>query len=326
MTANPTLAALTGSVRHTGGRPRRQAPRPRPEARPFDPRHPGRLASSHRRSLVLVLESFARQLATSFAPHLRTTVVVAIKSVEQRDYANLIASSNDPTWMAAISLGPVSGLGVIEVSVPLAMTLIERLLGGSGFGPHPQRSLTDLESGLLSTLIEIALTDLTTALAPLCAIKPDIVRIESQAELLKAAPQSEAYAVTVLSVELPETATAPKKLVVALPLAGLAPAFETFAGGSHRIGQLDIQPATVADHLLDAPVEIVLRFEPVGIRAEEFLQLEEGQILPLAHRTSVPLALDVEGMSLLSARPGRLGRRLACVIVDPTTDPGAPTS
>ncbi len=281
------------------------------------------MASSHRRSLVLVLESFARQLATTLSGHLRTTVVTSIKNVDQRDYNNVVASSNDPTWIAAISLGQFAGFGVLELSVPLAMTFVERLLGGSGFGPHPQRALTDLESGLVTGLMDYGLNDLATALAPLCAIEPSIARIESQAELLKAAPPSEAYAVTVLAIELPETGTAPKKAVIALPLAGLEPAFEAFAGGSRKFGDPDIHPATMADHLFDAAIEVSLRFRPVAVRASEVVALEEGQILPLRHRTTTPLTVDVEGMPLLAAQPGRLGRRLACVIVDPNTEIGA---
>ena len=81
--------------------------------------------------------------------------------------------------------------------------LAERMLGGAGAGPHPTRALTDLEKTLVSSVVEAALVDLATAIAPLCAIQPEIVRVEDQAELLKAAPQSEAFAVTNLAVELP---------------------------------------------------------------------------------------------------------------------------
>ena len=66
-----------------------------------------------------------------------------------------------------------------------------------------------------------------------------------------------------------------------------------------------------------------LRFRPISMRAADLVHLEEGQIIGLDHRTNAPLALDVEGTEVLAAKPGRLGRRLACVIVDPVSDLGA---
>ena len=271
---------------------------------------------------MLVFEAFARLLATSLGSQLRSSVVATVKSVDQRDYASIVSASDDPTWIAALSLGAVGGQAVIDLSMSLAMMLVERVLGGSGAGPHPNRGLTELETTLVAGLIESGLSDLATALAPLCVIQPEIVRVETQAELLKAAPQAEAYAVTVLSVDLPETGTGPNKVTVALPLHGLEPAFEAFAGGSHK-AELDIQPVSIVDHLLDAPVDVSQRFRPISMRAADLVQLEEGQIIGLDHRTSAPLALDVEGTEVLAAKPGRLGRRLACVIVDPVTDLGA---
>ncbi len=322
--AMPTFASLGSDPVHS--RRRRNAPRPRPDARPFDPSHPGRLASTHRRALVLVFEAFARQLTTSLAGQLRTAISVSLRSVDQRDYASLIASSDEPTWIAAVALGTVTGLAVLEVPVPLGMMLAERLLGGVGNGPHPKRSLTDLEKALVTSLVELALVDLSAALAPLYAIQPEIARVEDQAELLKAAPQSEAYAVTNFAVELPDSESGPKRLTIALPIGGLEPAFEAFAGGARRPSEVTEQATSIGEHLLDASVEMSLRFGPVPVRASDVLDFAEGQILPLRHSTQTPLAVDVEGVPFLTARPGRIGRRLACVIVDPSTDLGATTS
>jgi flagellar motor switch protein FliM len=321
--ALPTLASLGSEPIRS--RRRAGAPRPRPDARPFDPSHPGRLASGHRRALVLVFEAFARTFTTSLAGQLRAAATVSLRSVDQRDYASVVASSDEPTWIAAISLGPVDGMAVLEIPVPLGMILAERLLGGDGSGPHPKRALTDLEQTLVAGLADLALVDLASAVAPLCAIAPEVVRVEDQAELLKAAPQSEAYAVTNLAIELAGGDSGPKRLTIALPLAGMEPAFEAFSGATRK-PEPDARPVGIGDHLLDAAVEISLRFGAVPLRASEILDLAEGQILALHHRTAAPLAVDVEGVPFLAAKPGRIGRRLACVIVDPTAELGATAS
>jgi len=323
------MSAVTTTVAPLGpelvrARRRRGAPRPRPDARPFDPSRAGRLPSAHRRVLVLVFEAFARALTTTLGGQLRTAVSVSLRSVDQRDYQALISRCEDPTWVAAVTLEPVAGLGVIEVPIALGMVLAERLLGGAGSGPHPPRGLTDLEQVLVRRLLDIALQDLTAALAPLCELRPVIARMEHQPELLKASLPTDAYATMDFAVELLDAGAAAERLTIALPLAGLEGALEAFVGSVQPAAVTEHEPAAVGDHLLDAPVEIALRFGPVTLHGSEILALREGQLVPFGHRTSTPLFIDVEGVPFLPAKPGRIGRRLACVVVDQPIDPSMP--
>ncbi|HVM66834.1 MAG TPA: flagellar motor switch protein FliM [Acidimicrobiales bacterium] len=315
--ATATAAPLAPEL--VRARRRRGAPRPRPEARSFDPNRPGMLPSAHRRALVLVFEAFCRSLTSTLAGQLRTPTTVSLRGVDHTDYAALVAAAGDPTWIAALALGPLEGAGVLEVPVPLAMRIAERLLGGGGAGPQPERALTDLEQRLVWRLLDMSLHELESAMAPLCDVRPQVVRVEQQAELLKAAAPAEAFAVITLGIELPESGSPEEQLSLALPLDGLAPAFDAFAGSTQAANVVDPEPANVGDHLLDAAVEVALRFGPMTLRAGDVLALREGQLLPFRHRTASPLSLDVEGVPFLTAKAGRIGRRLACVVVDRAT-------
>jgi len=263
-----------------------------------------------------VFEAFTRALGTTFAGQLRTPVTVALGGVEQHDYIELITSAGEPTWIAAVGLGPVEGSGVVEDPVALAMVIAERLLGGAGVGPHPARALSGLEQSLVRRLVGVGLHDLANAMAPLCELRPQITRVEQQAELLKAAQPADAYAVISLVIELPESGAPAEQLTLALPLVGLEPAFEAFAGSTEKAVTVEQEPASLGEHLLDSPVEVALRFGPVSVTAGEVFALREGQLLHFKHRTAAPLSIDVEGVPFLAARAGRIGRRLACVVVD----------
>jgi flagellar motor switch protein FliM len=290
-------------------------PGPRPDARAFDPRHPGRLASTHRRALALVYEAFARHFASTLATHLRSPATVSVLSVEQRDYGSLVTSASDPACLAALSLEPLAGMGVIDISLPLAMSIIERLLGGSGEGPHPDRPLTSLEIQLLATVIDAALPELSSSFAPLCPVNFKVVRYEAKAELLKAAPSSDAFAHAVLEVDLGDLKST---VTIALPLTPLEPAFDAFAGtSSTRSAATGNEPLDIANLLLDSPVELSLHFSPVPLTGAEILGLTVGDIIGLGHPTDGLLTVDVVGIPMALARPGRQGGRLACVIAQP---------
>jgi flagellar motor switch protein FliM len=46
----------------------------------------------------------------------------------------------------------------------------------------------------------------------------------------------------------------------------------------------------------------------------DIVDLRPGDVLPLDHRVDAPLEVSVGGVPRFAARPGRRGKRLACVI------------
>ena len=51
------------------------------------------------------------------------------------------------------------------------------------------------------------------------------------------------------------------------------------------------------------------------MRTEEVVDLQPGDIVPLNHPTSQPLAITVSGNTFAYAVPGNQGSRLACLVV-----------
>ena len=108
-------------------------------------------------------------------------------------------------------------------------TALDRLLGGTGEGPHPERALSDIETHLLGALLDSTMVELGAAFAPLLKLEPIVVRQESRAQLVRgAAPGSTMIAVCfeVMVGEHGESSTA----TLCLPLATLGPALESFSG------------------------------------------------------------------------------------------------
>jgi flagellar motor switch protein FliM len=174
-------------------------------------------------------------------------------------------------------------------------------------------------------LFTAGLAYLGNSFAPLCAIEAGIARVEHQSELLKAAPPAEALAVIGLEIGMPEVGAPAAIARLALPMSGLEPAFEAFSGAIKK-QQVVTEPVSLVGHVLDSAVEVSLRFGPAPVPARELVALRPGQVIRLGQSSSASLSLEVESVPFLAARPGRVGRRLACVIVDPATEPGVTPS
>jgi flagellar motor switch protein FliM len=293
----------------------RERRRARSEPQPFDPRHPARLSPDHRRALAVVHEAFANRLIMVLATRLRTIARVTVTATEQVTYSDFMAATPDPACLAVLSLLPLPGTGVLRVDVPLAMAMVDRLLGGTGEGPHPERALSDIESNLLRTLLDSTVIELRAAFAPLLSMDPAVVRQESKPQLVRGAAPGSTMIVVDFEVLIGEEIGA---VTLCLPLATVGPALESFAGnGSSPLGANTETAALVAANLMASTVDVSVRFNEIKLTSHEILGLEVGDVVPLRHLASSPLAVTVDGITCQVGVPGRRGSRLACLIVDP---------
>lgn len=284
----------------------------------FDFRRPNTFSREHVRALSIVHESFARQLGTVLSTSLRAVSQVNVASVDQVPYDDYIGSSPNPSLLAVVSLEPLSGAGILQVPLPLAMSVLDRLLGGSGTGPYPARALTDIEEGLITEILDRCLSQLASAFESLVAIEPVIVQLESNPQFAQIAAPSDMVVAVVFDTRI---GGQEGQLSLCIPFASLQPRLEAIAGhslaGDRRFGDSRGAAEAMARVMADVPVDVTVRFQPVALPSSEVAGLRVGDVVPLGHATDQPLSVLASGIPLLAAVPGRKRKRLACRIVDP---------
>ena len=299
--------------------------RTRPEPRPFDPRRPYRLSAEHRRALALVFEAFGHRVSTVLGSRLRVTARAGMHLPEQMTYAEFMEATPDPACLGVLSLLPLPGTGIIRFDLPLAMSIIDRLLGGAGAGPHPVRGLSDIEMPLMRGLLDATVAELAGAFTPLVAMDPQMVRLESKPQLVRgASPESVMVSVDFDILVGDDSGN----MTVCMPLSALGPALESFTVAAPSVGEAmeAASAAAVASNLMDAAIDISIRFGTVSLTSGDILDLQVGDVVPLHHPTTRPLSVLASGITCLSAVPGRRGKRLACQIVDAVFDDGTTPS
>src|SRR5207302_6186437 len=127
----------------------------------YDFRRPDRIAKDQLRSIHLLHDNFARNLASSRSGYLRAYVSVNLVSVEQLSFAEFTQCLPSPTVMVALGMKPFDGNAVMELNPSLVFPLLEMLLGGNGKGATLSRETTEIEQSILDTLFRIILHDLT---------------------------------------------------------------------------------------------------------------------------------------------------------------------
>jgi flagellar motor switch protein FliM len=283
----------------------------------FDFRRPNKFSREHVRALSIVHETFARQIGTVLSTTLRAVSQVTVASVDQVSYDDYIAASPNPSLLSILSLEPLSGAGILQLPLPLAMSILDRLLGGSGTGPYPDRPLTDIEEGLVTEVLDRCLVELASAFESLVSLEPKIVQLESNPQFAQVAAPSDMVVVVVFDTRI---GGQEGQLSLCIPFTSLQPRLEAVSGhslaGDRRFEDVAGAAAAMDGALQQVPVDVSVRFAPVTLTSSEVVGLQVGDVLPLGHPADRPLALLAGGIPLLPAVAGRKRKRLACRIVD----------
>jgi len=290
---------------------------PSPSATPvtYDFRRPNKFTREHVRALQIASETFARQFTTVLSTTLRTVSQVQAKGIHQLTYDEYIRDIPNPTYLAILSLPPLVGASIFHLPLPVVMTAVDRLLGGPGAGPSVQRPLTEIEQSLMRDLLGRVLRELAYAFESLTPLEPVVIHQESNPQFAQIGSPSDMVIVFVYDLRIGAQAG---QATLCIPFSALQPVLDEVTGNSLLAGRVEADADSVrgalAGRMGGAPVTVTVSFQPVVLALSDIVDLRPGDVLPLDHRVDEPLEVSVGGVSRFTARPGRRGKRLACVI------------
>jgi flagellar motor switch protein FliM len=290
---------------------------PSPSATPvaYDFRRPNKFTREHVRALQIAHETFARQFTTVLSTTLRTVSHVQARGIGQLTYDEYIRDVANPTYLAILSLPPLAGAAIFHLPLPVVLTAVDRLLGGPGTGPSVNRALTEIEQSLVRDLLGRVLRELAYAFESLTALEPTVIHQESNPQFAQIGSPSDMVIVFVYDLRIGLQAG---EATLCIPFSALQPVLDEVMGSSLLAGRIEADAGSVRDALAgrmgSAPVTVSVSFPPVALALADIVDLRPGDVLPLDHRVDAPLEVSVGGVPRFAARPGRRGKRLACVI------------
>src|SRR5690606_36635702 len=119
----------------------------------FDFRSPGKMAREQVRSLEVAHETFSRRWGSVLSNSLRALAHMELIGVQQLTYEDYVRSMPNPVVLGVVNMAPLPGGALIEMNVPMGLTMVDRMLGGMG-RPIGVRRPTELESELLKEILE----------------------------------------------------------------------------------------------------------------------------------------------------------------------------
>jgi len=286
----------------------------------YDFRRPINLSREKTKLLQVCFEAYARQASSVLTSALRSVSTVELLSVDQVSYAEYVDTLGQLAYMTIFSLDPVQEPAILEMPLDMTMTCIDKLLGGPGTGAQPQRPLTDLESAVVGRLYERLVAEFRPSFSTVGSFDPAIITVEYDPQLAQVATPSDAIIVARLQLRMGES-TYP--ISVVLSFTGLLP-FLKQAESAEAVSDRDRArreqaSARLAAGLQEIPVDVSVRFRGTPADPVELARLEVGDIVRLKHPAQSPLDVTAADVVFAHATPGSQGRRLAALVVAPST-------
>lgn len=285
---------------------------------PFDFRHPSTLSRDDARALQVLQETFAHGVATALASAVRATIDVAISSIEQTPYGEVIRRTPNPCALILMKLDPIAPVALLQIDPELSFAIVELLLGGPGTGPHPDRAHTDFEEVLLTGLIDRVRPAIDEAFAPITPVSCTLIGQESNPTFVQITPATEMAVTIGLDVGVDALRGAIRLVVPAAALRPHLDALVTEATDApSEPAEREATQHQVEELLAEVDVTAVARFDPVVASSQDLAALQIGDVFSLGQSLETPLILEIGGVPVHDIGIGRVKRHLAAEVLGP---------
>lgn len=285
--------------------------------RTYDFKRALRFSKDQIRSITRVHENFARLLTTYFSAQLRTYVQISVASVDQLPYEEFIRSIPRMTILNIFEAHPLDGRLLVEVNPNIAYSMLDRLMGGYGASMNKVDSLTEIESKIISQLFERALANYKEAWSNVMDIDPVVLDFEVNPQFLQMVSPNETVVVISLTTTIGETSG---MMNVCLPHVVLEPIIPKLSVHywmqANQKAMMPEEAALIEQKIRQTPLPMVVELGSANMKVEEFLQLDEGDIIQLNKGINEPLVVFVESNKKFLAQPGKSKSRMAVQIIE----------
>jgi flagellar motor switch protein FliM len=305
---NPLEGAALGADAAFGTRPDagpRQA-----RVQEIDFRRPTKFPRDLVRRLEHAHESFCRTASSGLSAELRASFELTVAGSEQLPYGTAMVQVDQDSLIAVLTVKPLDTEIALLMEMPLALRLVDRLLGGGG---KPRDvvpdSLTDLEVVIVKRAMQSLVTPLSATWLDLADVSFEVASMQTSPMTFQLVPPSEPVLMMHLEARLDGLVS---PIIVCVPYSGVEPIAQKL---EHRHFDGNVADAATAGKVQAAisGIDVELRVEAgaVEMKASEVLGLAVGDVIRLRRPADRGMIVYAGDVPTYVATPGRNGNARA---------------
>ncbi len=278
----------------------------------YDFKRPERVSKEQVVALEALHEVFARNVSASLSGYLRTVIEVRLISVEQFTYSEFTMSLPSPTSINLLSCSPLEGNMILEMNPSIIFPVIDRLLGGGTAEAYLlDRPFTNIELGLVNTILGRILDQLTLTWENFKPIKFEIIESESNPFLMQIVAPNEPIVLLSFEVLMGEYSG---MINLCIPFKVIEPIIPEFSKSNWFVASGPPSSGArsrILANITRAEVQVSAILADMPLRLADFLSLKPGDILDTGKPAGNEIEFSIEKERIFLGRPGLSRGKLA---------------
>ncbi len=266
-----------------------------------------RFSKDQIRSLTRIHENFARLLTTYFSAQLRSYVQITVASVDQIPFEEFIRSIPNITLINVFEVPPLDGNVLMEINPNIAYSMLDRLMGGEGTSHSNIDNLTEIEQKIMTNLFERSFDNLREAWANIADIDPILTELEVNPQFLQMISPNETVVVISFNSIIGETSGMINICIPHVVLEPIVPNLSVrYWMQSNTKENSPEQKARIESNIQRSSLPIIAELGSTAISIEDFLFLQQGDVIQLDQSISQPLTVKVDNVPKFIGQPGKV--------------------
>lgn len=271
----------------------------------YDFARPSKFSKEHLRTLEIIFEHYGRLLYTNLPAYLRKNVQVEVMNSEAVAYSEFSNALSNPVLLGIIDFEPLKGNIIMELASNLGYAIIDRMLGGEGVSLEKKRDFSEIEIIIIERIMTICVDLLREPWQNVVAIKPRLVRIETNPQFAQIISPQEMIAIITVNLRIGDVEGL---MNICLPYICLEDVMDKLNTKYWFSTMKEKDENTYEDAIesLISKAEIPLRAMLGGstISVNDFVNLQKGDIIKLDAPVGQELEVYVGNIRKFKALPG----------------------
>lgn len=291
----------------------------------YDFTSPKKFTKEQLRTVDSLHENLGRLLSSYLSGILRVYCDIEVLQVEEQRYYEYNNALPDTALIGLVELKPNNinrpdSTLMLDMSNNLSFFLIDRLLGGSGSGPPPQRDFTDIELAIMNDIYLKITEFLIESWKDHIDVEGELTSLETNPRLIQVYAPEDIVVIAVLSVRLRDMEGT---LSVCIPAMGLESYLGVFTSKyariSHKMSNERLETMSkdlIKDTLDDSDLIVRVVFDETTIDVADALRLRPDDIIPLSKPLDGIVTVEVDSAPWFTAQLGSSRSKKAVKIID----------
>jgi flagellar motor switch protein FliM len=281
----------------------------------YDFRNPVFLTEYDLRQVRIRQEQFVHYMGARMAMFLRMDFGLKMSKLQTIDFTKFTAALPSPVAISLFKIDQLNGVGVLSISPRLAMTIVDRMLGGKGHSVHQDRYLTEIEISLLNDVVNIFLEEWCRQWADIQEMTPAIVGSENNGRFLQTASSDAPMLVLCMEGDLGDCT---EEIQLAVPYYMIEPLVKKIQVNSKKYSRSQAAEKVMQwqDTYSNIKMPLYAEWTPFDVTVRDLLALREGDVLELPPAVLGQTKVRLVNSTKFKGEVGLEGERVAVKITE----------